>query len=162
MHTARRFHSSVFGASLRPQSATLAILIMLLFFLLVLFLVTLMPQPAQAQTFEVIYNFTNGQDGARPVGLAIDKAGNLYGTAESGGYMGGNCKAVGGCGTVFKLTYENSGWILIPLYAFVGGSDGDSPRSRLIFGPNGSLYGTTTYGGGSTACPPGAAEQFSA
>ena len=58
-------------------------------------------------------------------GLAIDKAGNLYGTTESGGYMGGNCKVISGCGTVFKLTYENSGWILIPLYTFVGGSDGD-------------------------------------
>lgn len=154
MDTARRFHSSIFGASLRPQSATLVILIMLLFFLLVLFLVTLMPQPAQAQTFKVIYNFTNGQDGASPdAGLTMDRAGNLYGTASAGGSDHD--------GTVYRLKRSGSNWVFNTLYSFVGGGDGVAPRSRLIFGPNGSLYGTTTYGGGSTACPTGCGTVFS-
>jgi uncharacterized repeat protein (TIGR03803 family) len=45
----------------------------------------------------VLYEFTNGDDGAGPVASLIwDKAGNLYGTAEGGGAYG--------VGTVFKLT----------------------------------------------------------
>ena len=43
-------------------------------------------QPAQAQTFKVIHNFTGGQDGQNPfAGVTLDKAGNLYGTAYGGG-----------------------------------------------------------------------------
>ena len=144
MHSVRRFHSPIFGASLRPHSATVAILLMLLFFLLVLLLVLLTPQPAQAQTFKVIYNFTGGQDGGAPgAGLTMDRAGNLYGTATGGGSSGN--------GTVFKLSHKGSGkgsgWVLAPLYSFQGGNDGATPIARVIFGPDGSLYGTTTYGG---------------
>jgi uncharacterized repeat protein (TIGR03803 family) len=116
MHSVRRFHSPIFGASLRPHSATVAILLMLLFFLLVLLLVLLTPQPAQAQTFKVIYNFTGGADGAAPgAGLTMDRAGNLYGRAENGGSSGN--------GTVFKLSHKGSGkggWVFSPLYTFQG------------------------------------------
>jgi len=35
-----------------------------------------------------------------------------------------------------------------PLYSFTGGNDGAQPRSRVIIGPDGSLYGTTFIGGG--------------
>ncbi len=45
---------------------------------------------AQAQTFNVIYNFTGGNDGGIPLaGLVIDAAGNLYGTTSTGGSSGG-------------------------------------------------------------------------
>lgn len=40
-------------------------------------------------------------------GLAMDKAGNLYGTTQLGGTYddNGNCNSgSGGCGTVFKIT----------------------------------------------------------
>ena len=96
---------------------------------------------AQAQTYNVIYNFTAGLDGAIPqAGVSIDQAGNLYGTAVSGGNASGS-------GTVFKLALRNSSWIFSPLYAFNGGTDGAFPRARVIIGPNGSLYGTTSSGG---------------
>jgi hypothetical protein len=53
--------------------------------------------PAQAQTFNVIHNFTGGDgsmDGARPeAGLTIDAAGNLYGTTLLGG--SGPCNGAG-------------------------------------------------------------------
>jgi uncharacterized repeat protein (TIGR03803 family) len=100
---------------------------------------------AQAQTFQVLHNFA-GPEGAYPyAGVTMDQAGNLYGTAAHGGHTGGACGS-GGCGTVFKLKHEASGWILNPLYTFTG-PDGNSPQARVIFGPDGNLYGTTTYGG---------------
>jgi len=104
-------------------------------------------QPSQAQTYKVIYTFTGGQDGAVPLaGLTIDKGGNLYGTAAAGGYMGGKCSASGGCGTVFQLKHQGSGWTFNPLYSFHG-SDGWNPLAGVIFGPDGTLYGATSEGG---------------
>ena len=100
-------------------------------------------QEAQAQTFNVIHSFTNGPDGAIPyAGLTMDAAGNLYGTAFSGG--------TGHVGTVFKLSRGNGGWIFSSLYNFAGGNDGAGPYSGLIL-RDGSVYGTTVYGGG-TGC----------
>jgi uncharacterized repeat protein (TIGR03803 family) len=111
-------------------------------------LLALTVHAAQAQTFKVIYNFTGGQDGAYPTaGLTMDKAGSLYGTTSAGGYMGGGCASRGGCGTVFKLKYSGSAWLLSPLYNFGGPPDGFDPQARVVFGPEGSLYGTTFMGG---------------
>ena len=100
-----------------------------------------------AQTYTVLHNFTNGQDGGGPsAGLTMDGAGNLYGTTIQGGNLQ-SCQY--GCGTVFKMSRRNSAWIFTPLYAFLGASDGATPASRLTIGANGTLYGTTGYGGSS-------------
>lgn len=97
-------------------------------------------RPAQAQTFSVLHTFSGGVDGGAPVtGLTMDRAGNLYGTTSAGG--------PGGYGTVFKLTRRSSGWELSTLYGFHGGADGGMPETRVIFGPDGTLYGTTNEGG---------------
>ena len=107
--------------------------------------------PAQAQTLTTLYSFTGGADGGGPVaGLTMDRAGNLYGTTSYGGNKGGSTCDVDGCGTVFKLEHKGSGWVLVPLYAF-SGPDGYVPEARVLFGPDGALYGTTTYGGQSNA-----------
>ena len=40
----------------------------------------------QAQTFSVLHSFTGGADGSNPLaGVAMDRGGNLYGTASLGG-----------------------------------------------------------------------------
>jgi uncharacterized repeat protein (TIGR03803 family) len=102
--------------------------------------------PVRAQTFTIIHNFTGGADGGFPyAGPTIDHAGNLYGTAASGGNSGSQCNNLT-CGTVFKLTRKNSSWLFTPLYAF-SGPDGANPEARVIIGPDGSLYGTTVQGG---------------
>jgi uncharacterized repeat protein (TIGR03803 family) len=99
-----------------------------------------MAQSAQAQTYQLLYNFTGGPDGAYPqAGLTMDRTGNLYGTAYEGG--GSNR------GTVFKLARKGSGWVFSSLYSFTGQLDGGAPIARVVFGPNGSLYGTTEFGG---------------
>ena len=108
---------------------------------------------AHAQTFSVIHNFTGGGDGAVPYfGMTLDRAGNLYGTTLYGGVPGA-CEGVG-CGVVFKMSQHNSHWTFTPLYSFSGGSDGAVPFARVVFGPNGSLYGST-YAGGNGTFPSG-------
>ncbi len=109
--------------------------------LIIAFVLTLVAiQPAQASNFNVIYNFTGASDGTSPyAGLTIDATGALYGTTLSGG---------AGYGTVFKLAKTGSSWVLTTLYTFTGGNDGASPRSRVIIGADGGLYGETFAGGG--------------
>ena len=117
-------------------AALAALAVTILFALAVAF-----PPAAQAQT--VLYAFAGGTDGASPEGLTMDRAGNLYGTAE----YGGSANGYSGNGTVFQLSHKGKGWVLNPLYSFQGGTDGANPTARVIFGPDGSLYGTTTLGG---------------
>lgn len=100
----------------------------------------------QAQSFQVLHNFTGGPDGANPLdGLTIDHAGNLWGTASAGGNQVSGCSnglGTSGCGSVFELARSGSGWILKPLYDFHGGNDAD-PTFGVVFGPDGALYGLT-------------------
>ena len=103
-------------------------------------LAMMLAQGAQAQTFQVIHQFTGAGDGGFPLtGLTMDSAGNFYGAACLGGH---------GYGTIFKLWQVGGGWRITPLYTFQGGYDGSCPHGRVIFGPDGSLYGTTYEGGG--------------
>lgn len=104
---------------------------------------------AQAQTLIVLHNFSGGADGSYPAaGLAQDSAGNFYGTTEEGG--NGPCVVNSsrvGCGVVFKLSRKGSGWVFNTLYEFGGAPDGEYPLARVIVGPDGALYGTTSQGG---------------
>ncbi len=99
----------------------------------------------------VLYSFKNGADGAVPMAsLIADGAGNLYGTATNAGGVG-SCNIH--CGVVFELSPPAAGstkWIFTVLHSFTGGRDGGLPSGNVIFGPNGSLYGTANVGGGHT------------
>lgn len=103
-------------------------------------------QWSQAQTYQVLHNFTGGQDGGQPAaGPTLDTHGNLYGTAFFGGDQNG---CAGGCGIVYKLTLHSSSWVLTPLYPFTGAGDGALPYyGALALGPDGTPYGTTSAGG---------------
>lgn len=105
--------------------------------------VIVMTAVSQAQTYQVLYTFTSGTGYFPAGGLSIDKAGNLYGVTAAGG--------AAGVGVVFKLAPKGPGWVLTPLYDFLGGDDGRVPDARVVLGPDGTLYGTTT-GGGGTGC----------
>ncbi|MFZ0914619.1 MAG: choice-of-anchor tandem repeat GloVer-containing protein, partial [Candidatus Korobacteraceae bacterium] len=96
-------------------------------------------EAVQAQTFQVIHDFTGGVDGSEPnFGLTIDAAGNLYGTTFA---------AQAGTGTAYKLAHKTTGWALTPLYVFTITSNGVIPYSTLVIGRDGKLYGTTGFGG---------------
>src|SRR5579863_561468 len=115
---------------------------------LVIVLSAALSQSTQAQTYQVLHTFTGGLDGQVPFsGLTLDRGGNLYGTASQGGDL--TCDAPFGCGTAYRLKPTGSNWTFSPLYNFTGGTDGNGPESRVIFGPDGALYGTTDTGGGS-------------
>jgi uncharacterized repeat protein (TIGR03803 family) len=88
-------------------------------------------------TETVLHSFSGtGGDGVLPGGgLVRDRAGNLYGTTNSGGssYFG----------IVFKLDPSGTETIL---HTF-SGSDGGVPDLGLVRDSKGNLYGTTQYGG---------------
>ncbi len=99
----------------------------------------------------VLHRFTGGKDGEFPSGkLIFDAAGNLYGTAESGGAAKNQNGCDFGCGTVYRLSPKTgaSGFTFSVLYSFAGGKDGRSPDGTLAFDGSGNLYGTTETGGG--------------
>lgn len=90
----------------------------------------------------VLHAFVNPNDGSQPfAGLIVDKAGALYGTTPYGGGSDGG-------GTVFKLTPSGSKYVESVLHRFRGGSDGETPYAGVIADANGTLFGTTAYGGG--------------
>lgn len=87
----------------------------------------------------VLYSFSGQTDGGYPyAGLIRDSAGNLYGTARSGGRWGR--------GVVYKL---DAGGQETVLYSFTGGADGGTPEAGVISDPAGNLYGTASFGGSS-------------
>jgi uncharacterized repeat protein (TIGR03803 family) len=92
----------------------------------------------------VLYNFTDGTDGAGPQGTMVrDVAGNLYGATQRGGDLSvQNCVSGlwKGCGVLFKL---NPSGDETPLYAFTDGRDQSDPNGGLLRDAAGNLYGTT-------------------
>jgi uncharacterized repeat protein (TIGR03803 family) len=92
----------------------------------------------------VLYSFTGGADGGEPYkGVTIDREGNLYGTAVTGG--SGSCE--GGCGVAYKLTKSGGTWTQTIIHAFTGGNDGSGPGARLTVDQSGNVYGMTPIGG---------------
>ncbi|MBV9063446.1 MAG: hypothetical protein JOY77_11045 [Alphaproteobacteria bacterium] len=103
--------------------------------------------PVSASTFTVLHTFKGGKDGANSnAAITPDGQGNLYGTTE---YGGGKGCGEGGCGTVFRIAGDGTYAVI---YAFKGGSDGANPVAGVTLAPDGSLYGTTSNGGGAAFC----------
>jgi len=108
-------------------------------------------QPDGHWSETILHNFQrNGVDGVYPQAVPVfDTAGNLYGTTAAGG-SGPGCNDHG-CGTVYELRPKSGGgWSERILHSFHDHhpEDGAVPAaSGVVFGLNGSLYGTTFYGG---------------
>ena len=129
---------------MRPIVITRRSTLSLFLALAALVAVLLVTLPAQAQTENVLYNFSGGSDGSGPQApLTPDGNGNFYGTTTCGG-VGNGCL---GYGTVFELSPSGSGWNETVLYSFSGAGDGYNPASNLVLDSAGNIYGTATYGG---------------
>lgn len=99
---------------------------------------TVFRMSTDGSTFTNLYNFTDGMDGAYPVGGLILSGTNLYGVANAAGS--------GSAGTVFRVSTNG---VFALLHGFVG-NDGANPEAGLVLsGMN--LYGTT-YDGGTFGC----------
>lgn len=87
--------------------------------------------------FRSLKSFTYSPDGSQPwAALTEGSDGVLYGTTV----MGGSNSA----GTIFKINRDGSGFSIV--YSFTE-SSGNQPRSRVIQGLDGALFGTTYMGG---------------
>jgi hypothetical protein len=93
---------------------------------------------AQKKTETILYSF-QGTDGSFPGQLTFDAAGNIYGSAGSGGAFGGN---------IFRLSLAaDGGWTETTLYSFTGGTDGGSDYRGVVVDGQGNLFGVTFVGG---------------
>jgi len=99
-------------------------------------------------SFSTIYFFSGGPDGSDPAGDLTTSASLLYGTTAG----------IQSCGTAFSMTPSGSQTVL---HVFgVDEGDGCNPVSNLL-NVNGTLYGTTLYGGSGYCGGPGCGTVFS-
>jgi uncharacterized repeat protein (TIGR03803 family) len=124
--------------------------------------------PAKGQTkwtYTVLYAFNGTTDGGLPFGaIVFDGKGNLYGTTQ---FQGESCMQSAGCGTAYKLAPPAAGktaWTYTVIHHFTGNDgktpDGQEPFGGLTIDANGTLYGTTIYGGDYQACTYGCGTVF--
>lgn len=90
-------------------------------------------------TRNVVYAFKPALGCGPLAPVTFGKDGNLYGTTARGGASDN--------GTVFELKPENGEWVETVLYNFQGAPDAGVPCTKLVFDPEGHLYGTTIFGG---------------
>lgn len=89
--------------------------------------------PAEAQTYTVLHNFTDGSDGSNPTdGVTLQGTSNLFGGA--------------GRAALYRARQMGTGWTLFPIFDF-NDTNGLFPAGRVTFGPGGALYGAAGSGG---------------
>lgn len=108
----------------------------------------LSPNGTGGWNFKNIHSFTNGTDGGRPLGFAIDASGNLFASTT----QGGSTSCSGGCGSLFELSPNGAGgWVSHIVHVFAGRQDGAVPAGISV-GPGGNLLGVTLFGGHNADC----------
>lgn len=97
---------------------------------------------AQSYNYTLLHTFSGVIDGGQPLdGVIIDPSGNLYGTTSTGRPS---------YGAVYELKQHNGHFTFNILHGF-NENEGYSPAGRPFRAQDGTLYGTTQYGGPSNA-----------
>ena len=97
------------------------------------------------------FNEETNSDGAYPRASLVLSGNTLYGTAPAGGSGSGGNEGGAGCGVIFKINTDGTGFNVLHSFSsasypnFVN-SDGANPRGRLVLSGN-ILYGTAIIGG---------------
>lgn len=88
-----------------------------------------------------LHEFNSSTNGGSPFGSLISDGTFLYGMTMGGG-GGTNCPSAG-CGTIFKIKFDGTGFVKLHVFNY---NDGEQPRGSLI--SDGTfLYGMASYGG---------------
>jgi hypothetical protein len=105
--------------------------------------------PGGAWTQSVLHDFTGAPDGYSPnASLVLGPNGQIYGTTYGGGSRPPAQK--GGAGTAFELTPPASAggeWTETILFSFPRRPAPSTPLTGVVIGKDGTLYGSTPYGG---------------
>jgi len=108
-----------------------------------------------AWTESVLLSFDLVPGGAYPTAGLVAEGGSPVGTTVDGGLEG--CGDFG-CGVVYELTpptASGGAWTETILHTFGGpADDGGMPQDALTIGRDGTLYGTTYYGGSNVCADP--------
>lgn len=95
----------------------------------------------------VIHKFFGHGGGAQPDAGLLDIGGTLYGTTTGGGDFA--CDS-GGCGVLYQIG-KTGEYSILHRFAGSAGGDGDTNVfGGLALGTDGSIYGSTSYGGTGT------------
>lgn len=87
--------------------------------------------------YSVLHTF-NSSDGSYPDALALDAAGNVYGTTSEGG--------TNSLGTAFKISTTGEFSTLYNFCSLTNCADGYEPYGTIAADSSGNLYGTTSAG----------------
>ena len=115
------------AGSERPPTLEHAMKLKTLVSLSLIALSTTFSPAAHAQTFSVIYYFGGGTSGEEPAAGVTIRGNAIYGTTSNDAY---------------ELTHLGSNWLFSSIAGF-----SSYPLARVVFGPDGHLYGTTWNGG---------------
>jgi uncharacterized repeat protein (TIGR03803 family) len=105
------------------------------------------PAPGQTGWTQTVLHIVSPDQDGYPINpaLAMDRSGAIFGTIQQG-RRGSNRSEHG---SVFKLTPPmglDTGWKYSVLYNFTNESTGSIPKSGVVIGADGVLYGTTSSG----------------
>ncbi|MBV8343497.1 MAG: hypothetical protein JO190_00705 [Candidatus Eremiobacteraeota bacterium] len=115
-------------------------------------------QSGAATGYRMLYAFGQdgkADDGRTPLAGLAALGGALYGTTAYGGTTTSACTI--GCGSLFRVSRAGSELVLHRFKS--GAADGASPLAELLV-VGGTLYGTTSAGGGARACSGGCGTVF--
>jgi uncharacterized repeat protein (TIGR03803 family) len=103
------------------------------------------PKGQTAWTYTVLHDFKSSQGSYLEAGVVQDSAGNLFGGAFDGGANNGK-----GWGTVFEVTppaSKTAPWGFSLLHVIPASESLGDNVSSIMLDSDGTLYGTTEYGG---------------